>query len=347
MLFLFGLIGLSMTAIPFCLEPPGELHVILEEKVFNSELTGKTLMLKVFSSNQSSSAPISRNSSEYVAEFRRIKPGRNVAIEVEVKGYKANPLNTSIDILPLEKNRINISLIPTFGRLKISAANARKKNEFLSSFTVEETRTKLTASGDRQGVIFSDLEPGKYHIVVKSPDFCPGEKDVSAESGKIKEEIVPLSPAISGNELARIVLDWGPEPRDLDSHLFLPVNSSLKSNHVYFSSQEAKLKNGDKAAELDVDYRHSEGYETVTIYKKITGTYQYIVNRFAGEKSIGESEATVEIVTDGCEKKKFNAPRGCRKKDWHVFNLEYNGSTIRFTEVNECAEFPGKPIRKQ
>lgn len=63
---------------------------------------------------------------------------------------------------------------------------------------------------------------------------------------------VPVSPRLSNSEI-RIVLSWGLDPRDLDSHL------TGNGIHVYYSNKNAQGIN------LDVDDVSGYGPETITI----------------------------------------------------------------------------------
>ena len=70
-----------------------------------------------------------------------------------------------------------------------------------------------------------------------------------------------LSPVLKDLDSMRIVLNWGKNPLDLDSHL------SYKNQHIYWDNKQGL------AANLDVDDVDSYGPETVTIDKKLDGQY--------------------------------------------------------------------------
>ncbi|QTA86528.1 YfaP family protein [Desulfonema magnum] len=331
-LFLLALIALAMLAIPFFLVPPGDLIVKLRDNVFNTDLSGKEMRLDIVSSGQKFSRSIRRHNEEYVAAVNSIKSG-DTEVELHIKGYE--PHIASVHIPSLESAEIEASLIPTFGRIKAFAINATNKKK-LSAFNAKISSASQNASGGIQGAVLSELEPGNHKIELDASGFCPANKDVKVEKGKVTEVTLTMSPELSGNELARVILEWGLNPNDLDSHLFLPKHSSLKSRHVYYSNKKASFKNGSKAAELDVDDTSSYGPETVTISNKLKGTYQYAIYLYAGRGTLGRSQATVELVTNGCEKQKFSVPTNCNKKWWHVFNIKYNGSNIEVIRQDKC-----------
>lgn len=335
-LCVFGIIGLAMLAIPFFLEPPGRLAVRLADDVFNTDLTGKKARLKIISAGLEIVSPIQKDDKGYVALFERIKNGPD-AFEVTVENFNSDPVTADIEIPPLHYANLQVSLIPTFGRLKIVAINAKNKQP-LGHYNANIAALGQHETGGAQGVILSELPPGKYVIELKASGYCSKEKKVTAVAAETREVPIPISPEVTGNELARVMLDWGPDPKDLDSHLLLPKNSSLKSRHVYYppSNKIAKLKNGQTAAELDIDHTRSEGTETTTIYRYVKGTYKFAVRLYAGEGSIGASEAIVELITNGCEKQQFHAPVGCQNKWWYVFDMKYDGTSLQLITKNNC-----------
>lgn len=74
-----------------------------------------------------------------------------------------------------------------------------------------------------------------------------------------------LSPVLKDLDSMRIVLNWGKNPLDLDSHL------SYKNQHIYWDVKQGL------AANLDVDDVDSYGPETVTIdTKSLMGNTTYI-----------------------------------------------------------------------
>ena len=152
-LFLFALIALAMLAIPFFLIPPGGLIVRLADEVFNADLADKKAHLKIISSEQEMTASIQRDAEGYGAAFSRIESGQ---VEIRVKGYK--PHTASVDIPPMESAMTGVSLIPTFGRVKVFALNAKNKKR-LSNFMASAPSANRSASGGSQGAILSELEP--------------------------------------------------------------------------------------------------------------------------------------------------------------------------------------------
>lgn len=341
---LFALVGLAALSIPFWLDPPGKVYVELADDVFQSDLSGKIATVNINSPTYRANSKIVKTNDQFFAFFDKLPSGlHDLALAVE--GYKTEEPSYSIAIPAMETARFKVKLTPNFGRVKVMALDARRKGVHLKQFTVRQPELQLAVDGNQNGAML-DLDPGAHTIDLEAPDYCPAKAKVVASSGQISEKKVPLSPKIAANEIARVILNWGPSPKDLDSHLLLPKSPLLKTKkarHIFYPSNQMKamLKNGAKAGELDIDYTNSEGFETITIYKELKGTYQYAVFQYSDDGSIDTSEATVELKTNGCEGKHYQAPSNCRQKWWHVFNLEFDGATVKIVEKNRCVSRMG------
>lgn len=144
----------------------------------------------------------------------------------------------------------------------------------------------------------------------------------------------------------RAVLRWGAEPRDIDSHLWLPPASP---DHVYWSEKGTLA--GFPNAELDIDDVSGFGPETITIDPIHVGTYIYAVHHFAGLGTIGTSGATVQVFKGANLVAEYEAPTDApwdgqpqppEPADpyndgviwWQVFSLTYDGTTATITDID-------------
>ncbi len=143
-----------------------------------------------------------------------------------------------------------------------------------------------------------------------------------------------ISPAMNQNlDGMRIVLNWGAQPSDLDSHLVHP------STHVYFSAKQGDLAN------LDVDDTTSYGPETVTLEKKKNGVkYLYAVHNYTeGDKQgsltlSNNSQAKVFVYVGSSLVRTFTPPKGKAGNVWVVFGIGDNGEFYdinKFTDVKD------------
>jgi hypothetical protein len=148
----------------------------------------------------------------------------------------------------------------------------------------------------------------------------------------------------------RIVLRWGEEPRDLDSHLWLPPESPY---HIFWRDKGAVSQ--FPFAELDIDDITSFGPETITIADLQVGTYLYAVHLYNGVGTIGTSEAVVEVYkgatllrtyeppTDGPwdeQEVPLINPYNDRRIWWKVFELTSDGTDVAITDFNVASTDP-------
>ncbi|MCP4683471.1 MAG: hypothetical protein GY864_14155 [Desulfobacterales bacterium] len=157
----------------------------------------------------------------------------------------------------------------------------------------EATLTGLPASG--------------FPVSVSADGYVSGSQTVTLECGdqeSIGFSLLPVDDpgVIAGN--IRIILTWGENPRDLDSHLTMYDDADVQQFHIYYPSSNNNNCSGAPCdpsipAWLDVDDTSSYGPETITIQKVsgsfVPGTYIYSVYHYAGSSDIPSSEATVKV----------------------------------------------------
>ena len=128
-----------------------------------------------------------------------------------------------------------------------------------------------------------------------------------------------LSPVLKDLNSMRIVLNWGQNPLDLDSHL------SYKNQHVYWDSKQGL------AANLDVDDTDSYGPETVTIDKRLEGQYYvYSVHDFSDRTqptttNLSNSQAKVMVYAGESLIRSYYIPTGQTGNLWTVFRISPEG----------------------
>lgn len=109
-------------------------------------------------------------------------------------------------------------------------------------------------------------------------------------------------------EQLRIVLTWGANPNDLDSHL-IGITSDGKKAHMYYANKVITNSQGDVEFELDVDDTSSYGPETTTIYKPIDDDYDFLVYNYShgSDEELMKSGAMVQVY------------RGISNIPWYTF----------------------------
>ena len=128
-----------------------------------------------------------------------------------------------------------------------------------------------------------------------------------------------LSPVLKDLNSMRIVLNWGKNPSDLDSHL------SYKNQHIYWDRKQGLEAN------LDVDDVDSYGPETVTIDRRLEGQYYvYSVHDFSDRgqpntTNLSNSQAKVMVYTGESLIRSYYVPTGQTGNLWTVFRISPEG----------------------
>lgn len=162
----------------------------------------------------------------------------------------------------------------------------------------EETDTYLYARFNKKGYVAAKVP---LHFMV----------------GTIFANHYSISPSLPPGNL-RIVLDWGAQPPDLDSHF-------LKKGGYHISFRD--MHKIEEQARLDRDDIDGEGPETITVEKlDAESDYVYFVHDYTnrGDPSsrlLPQSKAHVSIYTDKELFKTFEVPAGGRGRYWTVFHI--------------------------
>jgi hypothetical protein len=188
-----------------------------------------------------------------------------------------------------------------------------------------------TTSG---GNYSTSLPAGTYTITATADGYAVGSATLVSIGGQsLSNQNVVLNPNGGSGTNIRIILTWGAQPRDLDSHLTGPTGTGSRF-HVAYYARTAYA--GDQLlAQLDQDITSGFGPETVTIPTQLAGTYRYYVHHYSGSSNIGASGASVRVYRGNELIATFFPPSqpdgGHPGSDvWSVFTLD--GGTI--TTVN-------------
>jgi len=206
----------------------------------------------------------------------------------------------------------------------------------------------MYATTDSAGVAtFTNMVAGPAQIESNAVGFVGTDRQVTLSCDAGVSVGLSLNPQSGEGAVAadavRIILSWGENPRDLDSHLTGPSASSDGSStdsdnriHVYYSSRDGDI------ADLDIDDTSSYGPETITIspfapgQNLRKGLYRYSVYHYAGTSDITHSNASVRLQY-GSVSRTFTPPSGASGDNdlWTVFEfyVDANGG-ITVYDVN-------------
>ena len=182
----------------------------------------------------------------------------------------------------------------------------------------------------------------------------PVEVDVDCEGSMTLEyPLELLEPAFS------ITLQWGEEPTDLDSHLFIPATWTEEMEFYHIVYWNPGDLTDDPFTELDTDDTSSYGPEVISGFQLYEGTYQYWVHNYSGEDShpLHLSGATVTLQIPGffdtysVADVNLNATEF--RGEWHVFDMTVSTSgnvnvmdVMRFEHNPEVADDKGHARKK-
>lgn len=208
-----------------------------------------------------------------------------------------------------------------------------------------------TGATNASGEFSFSLPTGVYCVSAAVEDYADTTFTVVAlanESGSMDIDGVTYGRTFSmssaesliGTDGLRIVLTWGQNPSDLDSHLLTPAISGQKY-HLFYGSAYL-LEDGFDPVEapyaaLDLDDVTSYGPETTTIVTPQSGNYTYYVHHFAGSSTLSLSGAKVEVYdANGLIRTYYVPTNGGSALYWKVFS--YDGGTGVITTINQFTD---------
>lgn len=195
----------------------------------------------------------------------------------------------------------------------------------------------LEASADGNGFLRVELRPGIYTIEVNAPGYETMYYIVVVHPAGTGVYEFYATPTLNENEYA-IVLTWGSDPYDLDSHLFTTTGAG--TGHIWFGGRTDAFNNY-----LDVDDTDSYGPETITILDfDPSNYYKYCVvdytNCSSGQFRSVEmscSLACVNVYSAEGLVATYNVPTGQEGVIWEVFEIR-NGRITPIQRYYSSAE---------
>ena len=308
---LLALIGLCGVIGPLFLPTPGQVCIILSDAVLRSDISAHPIEVAIDGGASNFRLHKANNGVELYLD--RVNEGPR-SIMVSAQGYQ--PASLAVDVKPLSLVRVEQSLIPTFGLLEFRTVDAKTNRDIPA--TVSTTGVSAGAESS-QAKSPQALAPGGYVVRAQSAGFCPNSAQVHVEVGKSTQASFPLSPEIADDELARIVLVWEQDPRDVDAIL---VQNLPGARLTTFWNNKQTMVAGKSFSMLDTDQTQGKGPETMTIFKGHGGTNSFVVRYYSGEGNLGSSGAIVKVITKGCVEQVFKVPPTFTSRAWHVVDIK-------------------------
>jgi uncharacterized protein YfaP (DUF2135 family)/PKD repeat protein len=227
------------------------------------------------------------------------------------------------------------AIVTLTGRQTTTDAQGNYRFENVDEAAVQVSFTSdLTESMTHQPIQFTSTLRSGYHTISVQADnfsnFSYPSLIVVANAETVHD--MAISPILTDAEL-RFVLNWGANPRDLDSHMRTP-----SGYHIYYSSRGSSTS--EPYVLLDYDVTSGFGPETITVYRLSPGTYHYYIYNYTGSPSITTSQAVVQIYNRNGTVATLEVPQTGEGRYWYVATLD--GATGRVQLVNRIqSEHPG------
>ena len=196
-------------------------------------------------------------------------------------------------------------------------------------------RILYTTQTNSAGYYQIDYIMGLYTIEYYKSGYITGYKNIVVSPIDFEAQDAVISP-VTSDSAYRIVLTWGENPRDLDSHM-VGTLSSGESFHVYFG-HKSQMDGDTEVCNLDIDDVTSYGPETITLNATTNQPYYYYVYRYAGSGTVATSGAQVKVYRGSELVYTFYVPTDLGNGDyWNVFAIVDGELQVRNT-ITSSAE---------
>jgi len=195
-------------------------------------------------------------------------------------------------------------------------------------------------TSDTLGYYIVDMvDPGAAVVVASATGFVDLTTAVVVpDGGSVRRDCVLIT-STTGNEY-RFVLAWGADPRDLDSHLWVPTGGG-NYYEVYYNNEGSVTE--IPFAELDTDDINGYGPETVTVYPEYSDLYVYGVYHYSGDGTLRTSGAILRIYQGNVLIHTLTVPDEHCEDQWWWNVCTFNAVSGQFNIVDTLQEGPPFP----
>lgn len=194
---------------------------------------------------------------------------------------------------------------------------------------------------DKFGFYSVSLPAGEYIGEMSGPNVVSSNMYAAAPSDVYNTQQNETAIRAAASSELKIMLSWGEEPRDLDSHLIGQTIDGTQLHTAYYD--KVHEEDGVTYVDLDWDDTNSYGPETTTFRKLQDGKYVFYVHNFSEEPNLTESNANVKIFKGNAQTadQTFTLPTGTGSElYWVVFAVEIkdNGESVSVMPINELEQ---------
>lgn len=189
-----------------------------------------------------------------------------------------------------------------------------------NSWNNQQGQIIQTITSNENGYYEVSLPAGLYTFECYKDGYITTYKNVIVFVYDYGSQDISVAPEL-GEGYYRVVLTWGENPHDLDSHLFGTTDEY--SYRVYYGSKNAYNTNGDFVANLDVDDTSSYGPETTTFFVESDAKYEFYVDWYSGYGTWASSGGKVEVYNGAYLINTYYVPSVDNNYgSWKVFSIE-------------------------
>ncbi|XP_073239284.1 VWFA and cache domain-containing protein 1-like [Porites lutea] len=215
--------------------------------------------------------------------------------------------------------------------------------------------------------IIEDVQPGYYQVRTSRIGYYTLNEDLKIPTTTEKHIMIHqdmvISPRLSlrgTDDMYRIVLTWGRQPKDLDSYLITPWPGSsddpdCESGMVYYDGK--RCQQGSEIIDLDVDATDMYGPETITMRGLQSETFAYYVHIYTNDVCWNKISANVKIYqasTGGllhsiqqpdCSENGLGYDSSNCSRFWHVFDFDASTAKFKIYQNRLMSTVPTLPVK--
>ena len=302
----------------------------------NSDHAVNNVSVELYAPNSTTVAYTTKTNTDGEYELSAVNEG-NYTIKAIGDGYNESTMDVNLtsnkaqDFIIAGNANVNGTIINSqtgsgLANATVSVMRASTSKELIVEFVViTDSYGNYELLGAAIGIFTITIEADGFFIrTVEGISFADGDNTIEQQT--IVEE--------PEEGTYRIVLSWGENPYDLDSHLTGP-NGDTRF-HVYYGDSNF----GDDNINLDVDDTYSYGPETITIKDFTDGMYRYSIHNFSDQSSMGgaaieTSPTKIEVFNYEGLVSTFIAPAFTGEGNtWRVFEMTSSGNSVTIQPIN-------------
>jgi tetratricopeptide (TPR) repeat protein len=263
-------------------------------------------------------------------EFRAIFKRNTAAVTIEAEGYL--PLRRDVELFANDTVYMpTLELIPSdsegegtvSGRV-INAMTGRGVPGAEIIIYAQNGNKLYETTTDHNGSYTFTQPAGYYTAAVSAEEYMDTRIEIAVTGTSVlNNRNLVITPVLDDSEW-RIVLTWGATPRDLDSHLYIPVGDGTR-RFVYYQNKNVYDNDRNLLATLDYDHTNSYGPETITIFDISNERYSYLVHDYSNQRAnstaLANSNANVKVYRGSVMLREFFVPNYIVGDMWHVFDI--------------------------